>query len=264
MSGGRMNSFAFLQAAKIMKKLEAHPCANPFKKEEVLDEFTKKRYNSVVTHPITLSEINLKIAMMQYETVQQWENDILLLADNATKLYGRYSGRAILAQELLRLFDKEFVKFVSFNQTKWARLFGETSHKIQFTLNKIPEEVKMESFTQATLYTFVGNDSVDEEVVEKPKKKIIIYDDDFELPPPKVVLPCSDEEVNRFLTAVSDLNSMHDVRALGAIIEKYQPELMSNEAEIDVDLSQLQPKTMKELIKYAKDRYKKQGRSYPN
>ena len=98
---------------------------------------------------------------------------------------------------------------------------------------------------------------------QKPKK-IIIYDDDPYEKPQEVILPCSDEEINLFMTAISNLNTIHDARALGSIIQKYQPEMIpGNEQEVEIDLGKLAPMTIKELIKYTKERYKKQKKEYP-
>ena len=266
-----MTVVSFVQAAHIMERLEAHPCSIPFKTFDQMDPHTKQKYFSDVQQPMSIGIINKKLERMDYETPQQWERDMVLIADNAAAVFGRYSALSFLAQELLRLFDKEYVNFVSFNQTKWSRLFGEISHRIQFTLNKAPIDFRGEMLTSSLIHNTVPtDDSEDEEgpvsqPKQKPKKKIIIYDDDENVRKAQreIIPQVTEDDVNRFMTAISEFSSLHDVRALAGIIEKYQPDLITNESEAEIDFAQLAPTTISELIKYAKDRYAKLKKEYP-
>ena len=267
-----MTVVSFVQAAHIMKRLEAHPCSIPFKTLDQLDSQTRQKYLTDVEKPMSIGIINKKLERMDYETPQQWEKDMELIAENAATVFGRYSALSCLAQELLRLFDKEYVNFVSFNQTKWSRLFGEISHRIQFTLNKTPIDIRGEMLASSLIHNTVPTeDSSDEEgpvsePKQKPKKKIIIYDDDDEniRNAQRDIIPqVTEDDMNRFMTAISELSSLHDVRSLGAIIEKYQPDLITSESEAEIDLAQLAPTTLSELIKYTKERYAKLKKEYP-
>lgn len=248
-----MTPISYLQAAQIMERILQHPCAGPFIRDDNFDSQTQKRYSSLITRPISLSKINHKLAHQKYENVNQWYSDMELIAENTAKVYGRYSNKSILAQEMLRLFDKEWIKFVSWNQTKWTRLFGELSHNIQFQLNKAPEILKCDVTLRSSLNLTLSSDinAIYEDSEEEEEENTIKY-------------PLPEVDIDNFLSAVSELSNPHDVKALGSIIEKRQPDLISLEKVLEIDVTKLTAETMNELIDYVKERYHKMKKDYPN
>ncbi|EAY18866.1 hypothetical protein TVAG_295180 [Trichomonas vaginalis G3] len=66
------------------------------------------------------------------------------------------------------------------------------------------------------------------------------------------------------MSAVSELSNPHDVKSLGAIIEKHQPDLLSMEKVLEINMSMLNADTLNELIDFVKDRYQKMKKEYPD
>jgi len=241
-----MTPMIAIQAYKLMERLEKHPCARSFMELEKMNNNSEKRFRQKVNEPMSIVIIKEKLNSMQYETVSQWTKDVKLICDNASSFYGRFSRKAILANELLRIFDKEFVKFVCYSITKWSKLFAELTHKIQFSLGKMPEDMKLNSILMASLNLNSSRESY--EVTDEPVTT-------FKGIP--------DHEINCFLAAASNLSSIHDARAMASIISSVNPsyDFSSNEAEIN--LESLNGSTIRSLIEYTKKKFAELGLEYP-
>ena len=153
---------------------------------------------------------------------------------------------------MLRLFDKEWMNFVSWSTTKWTRLFGELSHNIQFLLNKTPDILKSDAMVRSSINLTVSSDinAIQEGTEdEEPEQE-------------KFAIPEAD--IDNFMSAVSELSNPHDVKSLGAIIEKHQPDLLSMEKVLEINMSMLNADTLNELIDFVKDRYQKMKKEYPD
>lgn len=223
-----LSKIAIANALDIMERLEKHPCAEIFK--------TTKRKKD-----ITINVIKSKLRNSEYKTPKEWMRDVQSIYDQAETYSGKYSYVCCLANEFVRLFEKEVQPgYVSHSKTKWSQLLGELNHKLQTHFHKMPSNVSILNFVTATLSCSV------------PSETDVISIDNVQK-----------SSVDNFMDSLSLLSSRADAREMAKIIMKHHPGLKLGPDCYEVDVEKLSSKAMNELIEYSMSRHEKLKKAYP-
>jgi hypothetical protein len=75
--------------------------------------------------------------------------------------------------------------------------------------------------------------------------------------------PPSDREIFTFMRAVESLNGKDDVCEMATIVLDHEPDVSTEDPVMNVALERFKPETVRELIRFAKGRFQRQGRQYP-
>ena len=112
------------------------------------------------------------------------------------------------------------------------------------------------SFTSSESTSDESSDTVSHETRWEPPQ----------LPPSGEVLdvpPLEEGDYEAFMDAAAELNSQEDAYAMAQIILRYDPTVNLSESEPEVDVANLQPFTVHQLIEYVRDRFRSLGLAYP-
>lgn len=216
---------------RITKELIDNPCAmlfyNPVDKEK------KKDYYEKIKNPKDLKTILEKLENKGYPTVKSWEDDISLIWHNCG-VYNNFNNYEYdMALELRSHFKKLYDKYMIYNAELWIKRIQSIYEKLEEVIVSRPDFAK--KFLNIK--------------IRKNKNK----NENF-----------SNEDCASLLRALETLNSPADIMFFVNTFYKLEKEVPAKQDPLDVNLSNLSQKTLKELKSYAKNRYKEKGMKYPS
>lgn len=133
----------------------------------------------------------------------------------------------------------------------------------------ITQEISLNSNTNITTNESEKIDNIElnkENVPDhapKPKKYVTKHKVQEEEANSQVVRKLPDYIVNAFLTAITNLTSVADIRNLVTIALKFQPDLSIPFPDARIDVQELEDKTLTKMIEYTKSRYIQLNMAYP-
>ena len=97
-------------------------------------------YFDYITNPMDLSTVRNKIETKQYETADQWYNDICLIYENAIKYHSQkqFIYFVEVAEYLLKAFKKEALMLNAKSQNEWHELLQAEMNKLGKIIEKSP------------------------------------------------------------------------------------------------------------------------------
>jgi hypothetical protein len=104
-------------------------------------------------------------------------------------------------------------------------------------------------------------------ILKQPKRGRPIKRHVRRLPPGDVLdeddAPITDREAFAFLTATQTLCARDDLQEMVGIIIENEPDVRAEGPVIDAALERLRPRTVRTLIRFAKSKFQRLGRPYP-
>lgn len=222
------NRLTMNQCQSISKQVLNHHIGSYFSYPIKEDDPSFPGYFNVVKTPMDLSTIITKINSKLYKNADEWYQDMHLMFDNVKKYYGKGAYFTALSLELYKFFEKQLRKALSVTNESYlenAKRYFEKLDKLLLT----PPPLYSEGFNIAQL----------------PQIEVTA-DDKFE-----------------FAVAASLLTSKTDVLAMTQILDANGYNFEHKEEDQSINMNEVPDQAMKELITYAKQRFKSAGAPYP-
>lgn len=185
-------------------------------------------YFNIIKTPMDLSTIQNKINSKIYKNSDEWYQDMHLMFENVRKYYGKGAYFTGLAAELQKFFEKKVKQSLAVTSDSYIEDATKLLEKIDMLLNKPPEYYK-EGFSINAI----------PQIDISPK-------DRFE-----------------FAVAASLLTSKSDILAMMQILESNGYTVDRKDDVQSINMNEISDQGMKELIAYAKQRFKVSGAPYP-
>lgn len=198
---------------EILQSLMEKPCAHPFLDPVDPQKNNLKDYFSVVKHPIDLHSIYKKMLNNEYANISQWDKEMSLIWSNAEKYFKKGSYISILANELHRVYSKEYEKIKLLRLVKWSRVIFNLNNKLDKLYENPPP--------------FVGA------VRRFPDKN-----------GETSLHPFSEDELNTFIHMSKYVNNATDAAKIAKIINFYQPEYELKSTLNQIEVNDLDVKTL--------------------
>ena len=216
----------------IMEKLMKLPCAKVFLDpvDPVKDNIPN--YPNVIKHPIHLKLINKRLQHNEYSGISHWDKEMNLIWNNAEKFFQKNSYMAILANELHKHYVKEYQRIKLQRLAKWSRVVFSFKSKLEKLFETIPPVVgAIAQFPERN-----GNDKMK---------------------------PFSEEELNVFIRMTLYLKNPNDSRKMAQIVQYFQPEIKFDALENEIDVNDINVKTLYALRDYVTYRLAEMNLEYP-
>ena len=201
--------------------------------------------NNLIKHPISitfqekykpedehvLNEILNKIKNNKFKNIQEWIKSVNLVWEYTIKTYEDDIDSINSAIYLKKLFNKEILKFF-YNNEQWCQKIDKYREKITFLINSPPTDILFKNF------------GIDLEQKICPQLQ-------------------TDKEIKNLIEAISMIENLDYSEQIISFIFNLQPELNTDKNKIELNILQLKPQTIKELIKKLKENFPKKGLIYP-
>lgn len=224
-----------------------HPCVRPFINRFPIDDPIYEDYYAVISRPICLNDIKERVEMKKYSSWTEFERDIKLIWTNIKQISEPTDPLLIMAEELQRLYGKYSTLYTTSSLTKWTRQFSQMSLKVQMKLQKMPDFCAVMTILRAPCLLGIPMVPIESTNVSKDL----------------LVRPLAEIEMLNFMEAIRNLTSTKDAKELVKIIYEEENSINIHHAHLDINLSVLQPYTIRRLISYTKSRMKEMGLAYP-
>lgn len=136
-----MNSNQFRCCLEITRKLQKHPAAKPFLKPVNTADPGFEDYYNFIDNPQDLTTIEERLNKKEYRSVREWKRDINTIWSNSIAFSGSQSYGAVLANHMLKVFEKELRVMSTTNLPGWLNKVCELKNEFIKIYKNIPESL---------------------------------------------------------------------------------------------------------------------------
>ncbi|OHT04377.1 Bromodomain containing protein [Tritrichomonas foetus] len=232
-SGKMMNELLRKRAIDVVDRLMSHPSTKHF------ITFSNPSEIDSDAESMDLSSIRQRLVENKYNKLQLWLNDVeqcwaTVEKRNAENPTENSQNELVLAAENRRLFEKEKRAIDILSAHNWGNELVRLRSRIFDIMIDPPPKVK--SFASS----FINSN-----IVKANQPSI------------------SEHELKCFVEASEKLTSEEDNNELYRIVSEFQPDLITNSADLWFDVSKLNHQTFNALRNFIKAAFEKIGQKYP-
>ncbi|OHT07175.1 bromodomain-containing protein [Tritrichomonas foetus] len=133
------------QCKSIVEKLTKLAISLPFQQKLTEKDGLPCQIHDIIERPMDLSIIKRNLDDGRYKSIQQWEQDMRLIWDNATLLYRPGTPIYAMAKDCIDWFDKQMESFSRSKSERWLVRFNKTHQKLQKLVDSYPGEKRSRS-----------------------------------------------------------------------------------------------------------------------
>ena len=215
------------ECIKITKFLINSPGCSIFKtpvdpiQDNLVDYFDK------IKSPQDLGTILERLSNGNYNSINNWKNDINLVFDNARKYFGPHSFITVLSNSMENKFNKIYSKIFFTSSENWMNEINNKFHKINRLMKSAPGNLKSE---------FEGK---------------------------RFTGPMSQAELQNLADAASSLTDQSHIFEMAQLMNKFGAKIDMKKEEQAVVLKNLPTEAVSALQYYVKDRFRVLHKHYP-
>ena len=182
---------------------------------------------------ISLSGILDKLMIDGYISVKEWEEEIIHLfsIDYDDEEYNETIQKFVV--ESKRLFDKLISSSFPQKRDRWCTIIDKYRTRLGEKVYRPPVEI----------YFIENGINLDQKICPQLQ---------------------TDKEIKNVIEAISMLDQPSEIEEIISLIESNQPELISSKSKIELNVLNLLPITIRNIIKKTKEMFTKKGIEYPN
>lgn len=234
------------QLLKIMNELLSYRISLMFSEPVDPERDGCPDYLDKIKHPMDLGTIVNKLNDGAYHTVAEWRNDVHQVWENAYTYNRRNSLVGILAQQLDSFFQK-LTEFVTEDEkADWMNKMYDLRNKLNAARQAPPKHLippkssKKQGEIVASKGTKVQRTNSQNGKKDKDKEKKQLQRTMSHRPPPKQF---TQDEIVELTEDVNSIAEEH-MDAIIKLIKKYEPELMQDGGEVEIDVNKLKLETL--------------------
>lgn len=123
---------------KLFDRICAMHLSEPFQKPVISDGNHNPGYHDVVKNPMDLGTIREKLINRQYNTAQEWADDVRLVWYNALSYNYKNSSTFLMAQQLSDYFEKKWKRFPRSFEEQWMMRLERVEAKVNSLIESAP------------------------------------------------------------------------------------------------------------------------------
>jgi hypothetical protein len=191
-------------------------------------------YTQIVQHPMDLGTVRAKLENDEYETIDQWKNQMELVWENTYRFNGRQSLIASLAKQLQTLFHDETAQITGSGISDWVS---------KFDILRLEVEKIGKSGPKAAFPTVPANKKMTTRQHTEPPMKI---PKDPPLPRAASAQPkqLSEDDIVKLTEEVNQIENPDWIQRIVTLIKKSEPHLATSGEELEIEVSKLRPSTL--------------------
>jgi hypothetical protein len=187
-------------------------------------------YYLKIRNPMDLGQIQAKLLMNEYDSVEDWKNDVKLVWTNAERFHGPYSCVGAVGAELRKRFTK-MIDDESENSLKsWAARFRHVTTRLDILTRSAPPSISRYSQT-----------SIQVPRVPKPHYRAI----------------------RNLIASSAQLTEAKDAQDMFRIIQQFAPGTPLMGKTMKMDLDRLPHVAFWAIERFVKKRFTELGKTYP-
>lgn len=136
-----LSKFQQAKCQAIIDKLIAWPICSPFIEMVDPERDGAPDYLDFIKEPMSLAEVKRKLHHDEYESVKDWERDVLLIWSNARTYNGEDTLFTYMAMEADMWFRSKMKRFPSTNEEEWTGKIQRTAKKLYEVMAHPPPEL---------------------------------------------------------------------------------------------------------------------------
>ena len=235
---------------KMLEGLLEHPCSFVFK---VYTKYYREGdWGSFLDRPppysidVVLEQLDCGI----YEKLSEMTNDMKAIRHLINQRFHKESLESKCAFEVFRLFDKGIGKLAKYTTPGWFRATRTLISKVQF-ISTMDLPVQLELRTLLSMPLSLNPLPTPAQYALKPLPSRRYASIPFIEETPRITENRTNI-INSFLINVPALNTKEHAKDVLSIILRYQPELVTNESNVIINMDSLNINTLKKLTEYTK------------
>lgn len=215
-----------LECLRVMDQLSTRAVSGMFSKPINPKDDDCPNYYQVIDKPMDLGTVRKKLEENIYRTVEEWKKDVDLVWSNSLK-YNKTGLITVITADLKEYFDKISRSVSDSVAQDWKTKLSQIRDELETAVKEIAKH--------------------------KSGKKIIQKRDKLsttliELEPPHMrrhFVCLNHEEMEKLSEDLNRLNQETQLQIISQMLQKYEPDIMLDQDEIEININALQPMTLR-------------------
>jgi hypothetical protein len=185
-------------------------------------------YLQIIHRPMDLGTVRHKLQSGQYQSIQQWKDDVELIWDNSYHFNGRESLVSTLAKQLQQMFRDLTEHFTDSPIGDWVVRCDALRHEVDRLTKMAPKPAMAPKFSAKVMATRqeVKRDPLPTRTQSAPLKRL------------------SEAEIAQLAEEVNHLEDPDHVTKIIELIKRHEPQLATSGEELEIEVSKLRNSTL--------------------